>query len=175
MLFVAGKHLNLFDFFYPVLFNRQATLKLQAIEQNHDALVRLQLSLNYADECFQWSIFDPDLVAGFQRVAYLHEAIGVDACLQKCNHFVINGCRLVVETHHSLNSAGIGDFVKRTGGAEARKYVSRKQRFPHLRRNARKLISSVFFDLGVETLNAPGVQVVVCTVLLFCIGADRKP
>ena len=84
------------------------------------------LALNYTDKCFPWAIFDPYLVAGFQRLTDPQEAISVYASLEKCNHFVINRCWLGVETNHLLDSAAKADFVKRTVDAKTRKDVSRE-------------------------------------------------
>jgi hypothetical protein len=37
------------------------------------------------------------------------------------------------------------------------------------------LVAPVRFDLGVETLNAPGVQILVCTIFLLRVCTNGKP
>jgi len=87
------------------------------------------------------------------------------------DNVVINRHGLAIEAHHSMNSPGETNLVKRNPGYEVGKNVPREQRLRDKGSCTSKWIELAFFNLWIETLHSQRFDITASTIFLFRIRA----
>src|ERR1700749_2438076 len=115
------------------------------------------------------------LIAGRERLAYLHEAVVNHTGFDELYYLFVYGDGAGPEADNVLHAPDEADFVEHRVGVEPREDVPREEGLGHVNRPARELVVPRLSRLRRERLYVPSPQVTLGPTLLLWLGVDDVP